>query len=238
MSGGHDTAQQLRKTIQMAREFASAVDPGMLLARRGEVHARPCSGGIALVSLHPDSPQLGQSGLSPLAAARCFGTFGAGRVPGRSTPEKALQASILADAYRHGRRLQFIERAAEATWFITDELMLFDAAGDKVVCDLLGVGLRGAHLVPVVIELKSERTLVRLVEQVTSYARIVDEHPALIGELASAILRRPIAISGRAEKWILWPGLPSGVEKHDQFLASEGIRRVSYRFADAGYSFA
>lgn len=228
--------ERLRKTIRNAREFLNHVRERDLALRCGEVHMRPSSAGVALISLHPDSPQLGEGGLSPKQAAERLATFSISRVPGRSTAEKELQAFIVAEAYRHARRLHCIEPVGQPTWFITDELRLPHDNGGDVICDLVGVGLRGGRMVPVVIELKSERSLSRLVEQVTSYSRVIEQERELFAELAGVLLGRQVALVGEAERWIVWPA-PSGLERHDDDLAARGIRRVSYQTGSTGYTF-
>lgn len=225
-------------TIENASAFLKHVKVEDLLARCGEVHARPSSTGVSLISLHPESPQLGSGGLSPRRAAESLASFSVGRKPGRSTPEKALQAAVLADAYRRERRVAPLECLVGPTWFVADELALPDDAGRKVVCDLICAGLRDGRMVPVVVELKSDRTLARLVDQVTAYAELLDEQRVLFGELASVVLGRQVSFAGPPEKWIVWPALPSGIERHDADLARAGIRRLSYTRTGAGYSFA
>ena len=86
--------------------------------------------------------------------------------------------------------------------FITDEISLPVESG-KIVCDILALRVDGGRSIPVLLELKTDRMLGRLVVQVEGYARIIDEHARLFEELYGALLGRPVEFNGGAEKWIV-----------------------------------
>jgi hypothetical protein len=162
---------------------------------------------------------------------------------GRPTAEKDLQAFLIREAHRHGGRLEPLNAAAREAGlanelvFVSDELAL-PVEGGRIVCDLLA--LRQDERwgqVPVVIELKTERQLTRLVEQVEGYARLVDVHAASFANLFAELLGAPVSFGAPCEKWIVWPGLAGGREPRAAELAAKGARCVGYEVEGEGFSF-
>lgn len=201
-----------------------------------------------MIGLLPDRPQRGKGGyrnLAKLASSfeeefdrRCRDID-----QGRSTPEKRLQSYLLADAHTHGGALTTLSEASESTddpvhlELVTDELALPLGDGRKVVCDLLALRRVDDDIAkPVVIELKSARQMTRLVEQVSDYAMLVEEHLELFAELASILLEREVELKGPCEKWLVWPAVSSGEPREDE-LAAGGIRVVGYEEGDEGFVF-
>lgn len=79
------------------------------------------------------------------------------------------------------------------------------------------------------VELKSEGVLTRLLEQVEGYARLVDLHAVLFGQLFAALLAEPVAFGGPCERVIVWPASPGGgPEPRAAELAARGIVVVGY----------
>ncbi len=162
---------------------------------------------------------------------------------GRITGEKALQSFLIREANMNDRRMVSLNAASAATdepvnlWFIADELAL-PSDGRKIVCDLLVLRRDGARLTPVLLELKDDRQLTRLVQQVDSYSRLMDEHAGLFGELYGAIVGEPVTFDGPTEKWIMWPAAGEERDPREAELAQRGIRVVGYTTDDsAGYRF-
>ncbi len=219
----------------------------MLEAHGDRVHFRPSSSGIAMVGLLPDRPQRGKSGITNLSslAANFEAVFDqhCGNVDHRRvTGEKALQSFLIGEAQTNGRRLASLNTASGKTedpvelWFMTDEIALPLETG-KTVCDILALRRDGGRTTPVVIELKDSRQLSRLVEQVSGYARLVDEHADLFAELYGALLGENVTFDAPTEKWIVWPAAGAGPDRRTQELLERGIRIAGYTKVGTGYSF-
>lgn len=239
MSVRDQQRERLRRTIEWARKIEQSLAE-VRATRLGEVHFRPSSTGIAMVGLRPDRPQRGRSGITSVErlAANFEREYEAHCVScphKRPTPEKRLQSHLLAQAYRGRRFISDLQPNDEgrALEFVTDELSL-PVEGGEIVCDLLA--LRGDRAAA--IELKTARQMKRLVEQVTGYAALMDEHADLFGELFSVILGRRVELSGRCERWIVWPH-PQGHERdpRETELAALGIRVVGYTEVGGGFGF-
>ena len=229
---------RLRRTIDWARKIEDTLAE-VRQRHLGDVHFRPASTGISMVGLRPERPQRGKSGIKGLQRLAdnyetLFKEHCVDCDQGRPTPEKRLQSHLIAEAYRNGRRLDPLSTGGETPIvFITDELSLPTADG-RIVCDLLA--LRGRR--PAVIELKPGREMKRLVEQVTSYSALVEEHLALFEELYSAVLGRTVALEAPCERWIVWPAVDGhdGDPREDE-LAKLGVRVVGYTELDGGFEF-
>lgn len=256
--GRHDTGrmsihdlqrERLSETIRWAKEIRQHLQ-GVLDANKGRVHFRPSSGGVAMIGLTPDRPQRGKSGIKGLEwlADNFEEPFQRHCVEvdqGRATVEKALQSWMIAEAYRAGRKMASLIDASTKTnepvelLFITDEIALpttEDRTG-RIVCDILALRVDGGQLASVVIELKTERQLTRLVEQVMEYAALVDEHCDLFAELYSTILGREVSFTGPCEKWIVWPHAGDEGDPREEELAEWGIRVVGYQAVGEGFGF-
>ena len=229
---------RLQRTIDWARKIEDVL-ADVRQRHLGAVHFRPASTGISMVGLRPDRPQRGKSGITNLdrLAADFDELFREHCVDcdhGRPTPEKRLQSFLVAAAYRSERRLAPLSAGDEVPLvFVTDELSLPTEDG-RIVCDLLA--LHGTR--PVIIELKPAREMKRLVQQVTSYAALVEAHLDLFAELYSVILDDASSLEPPCERWIVWPA----VEKHERDpredeLAELGIRVVGYTESDSGFAF-
>jgi hypothetical protein len=145
------------------------------------------------------------------------------------------QSFLIREAYKHSRHMQPVTTAARAARldlelvFVTDEIPLPGDDG-KIVCDLLALRRDEAgRQVPVVIELKSERALTRLLSQVEGYACLVDLHADLFAQLFAALLGEPVTFGGPCEKVIVWPSLPGeGPEPRAAELTARGVVVVGY----------
>lgn len=164
---------------------------------------------------------------------------------GRPTAEKVLQSWMIAEAYRNHRRMVSLNEASAATaspvelTFVTDEIALPtkpDGKG-KIVCDILALRAGANGIVPVAIELKTERQLKRLIEQVTTYAALVDDHADLFAELCAALFAAPSGIVRPCEKWIVWPMAGNDRDPREDELAAAGVRAVGYAGTSNGFAF-
>jgi hypothetical protein len=238
--------RRLSDTIAWAKKLRAALNDTQV-AYGERVHFRPSSTGVSMVGLLADRPQRGWSGLPDLnRVAENFEELFARHCrdveKGRETPEKALQSFLIRDAYTHGRRMDAIEHASRATaesvelTFVVDEISLPHNDGE-IVCDLLAVRRDGTRCTPVLLELKSERSLTRLVQQVEGYARVIDEHPDLFALLFSAILGEELHFDAPTEKWIVWPAKVAEKDPREAELAELRIRTVGYEDDASGYRF-
>ena len=235
----HDAQRdRLLRTIEWAREIERHL--AAVRARHvGQVHFRPASTGIAMIGLLPDRPQRGKSSITmPARLAANFEAEFRGHCVDcehrRLTPEKRLQSWLIAEAYRHDRRLCSLTAPdlASPMIFITDELAL-PADDGRIVCDLLA--LDGDR--PVILELKPSREKKRLVEQVTRYAALVEAHITLFSELCSVILGRELTLRAPCERWIVWPATGNDGDPQEDALAELGIRVVGYEETNQGFAF-
>jgi hypothetical protein len=223
---------------------------GPLLDAHGDrVHFRPTSNGVTMVGLLHDRPQRGLGGIRALSHITdnfeaLFHEHCEAVPQGRGTDEKQLQSFLIREAYKHSRHMQPVTTAARAARldlelvFVTDEIPLPGDDG-KIVCDLLALRRDEAgRQVPVVIELKSERALTRLLSQVEGYACLVDLHADLFAQLFAALLGEPVSFGGPCEKVIVWPSLPGeGPEPGAAELTARGVVVVGYTQHGERFSF-
>jgi hypothetical protein len=225
--------------IAWAGKLKAKLGP-LLVAEGHRVHFRPTSNGVTMVGLLHHRPQRGLGGIKDLD--RVTGNFEAlfrehcQDIPqGRGTDEKELQSYLIREAHKNARHLEPINAAARVGGqkldlvFVTDEIPL---PGDQknIVCDILALRRDEAgRQIPVVVELKSERALTRLLEQVGGYARLVDLHADLFAQLYAAMLGESVTFGGACEKVIVWP-TPSGggPEPRAAELAAVGVTVVGY----------
>ncbi len=228
---------RLEATIGWAKKVRKEL--GHLQLENGDrVHFRPSATGAAMVGLTHDRPQRGKSGIRTFKKliANFEDDFKAHCLPvekGRDTPEKALQSFLIRNALSNARRMKALEKALGANsevLFITDELSLPDGE-DKVVCDLLA--LRNGQT-PVIIELKSARHLGRLVQQVKSYANLIDSNRAEFSRLYSEVLGVTVTLRHAAEKWIVWPPPAKGDRGPGDVEVPDDIAVFVYRTAGYG----
>lgn len=231
---------QLKNIVRWARQIPDAL--GKIHAQYGaHVHLRPTSNGVTMLGLTPGRPQRGTGGLRDLEAVvqdfeRLFAEHCVPEGQGRDTPEKELQSALIRDAYENGGRMSLLGAATAGTSdevvpiFLTDEIVMPTDAGGRILCDLLAVRpLDDRSFRPIVIELKSERQLKRLTEQVESYALLVEEQLAGFEALASALLAQDARLVCPCERWIVWPDArPGEPDPREAELAQLGIRVVTY----------
>jgi hypothetical protein len=214
--------------------------------KNGQVHFRPTSSGITFISLCPSSAMLGEGSLAAetIAAniAALYEEHCVGRIPGRPTEEKQLQAHIISEAYRNARIFSFSQLGRNTSFnnmrFVTDELAVVHE-DTKRLCDILGLRKKDGMMVPAVIELKSSRNMKELCEQVNTYAKVIQRNKTDFEELFSAVLGEEVKFSDKPERWIIWPHhADSGKDKREDELGAKGIGLVSYRkMADDTYIF-
>lgn len=224
MSSESDYLDKVLVWARLAGELRVVVQPGL--------HLRPSGSGLRLVDLDPARPQLDRGKIASErdARAQLLKLMAEPRTnePGRLTPEKSLQSWLIAEAYRSGGVLRSL---SDDLTFVTDELAFMLDSG-KIVCDLLA--LRNDNI-PVVIELKHERAMTRLVALLNTAAEAVDTHRDQFSALYSAIFRRPVRLSSRCERWLVWPGTQHALDPREAELAQRGIVVKAYSVKEHGY---
>ena len=152
------------------------------------VHFRPSPGSISLISVSPETPELGVNCNAIKNASKeelpdCIGHY-IGKIqekkkPGRVTPEKELQAWLINSALRNNYSLPFDPEIR----FITSELAIVNKDKIKVVTDILGYCEKTNQLC--VIELKSDRLLKRLIDQVSNFEKVISDNQEFFTDLLS-----------------------------------------------------
>ena len=146
--------------------------------------------------------------------------------PERLTPEKLLQAQIIKEAQANNRKLPF----DNSIIFITSELAMRNNSGTKIVSDIIGYNTATNQLV--IIELKSDRLLKRLIEQVENFEKIINENFYFFQELIN--LNNFDKLSLAPKKAIVWPYKnTSPLEK----LKGLNIAEYTYKLYDNNFSF-
>jgi hypothetical protein len=142
------------------------------------VHFRGNEGSMSMISISEEKPELGVPKCS-------YKKYTEGDIrneieqdinkiknepkPRRLTPEKNLQAWIIKHALNNDYKLPFDNDIT----FITSELAIENEEGRKIVTDILGYDKSSNRLC--IIELKSDRQLTRLIEQVNRFEELVKE---------------------------------------------------------------
>ncbi len=190
-------SESLTNLITIAHDMHQHLSD-IIALKNGAVHFRPTANGVTMVGLSPDRPQRGKGGYK---ADQLKSNFDEEfekhcvNIPqGRPTPEKQLQSYLISDAYRHNRQmmaLQSLLPPAEKTSliFVTDEISLAHG-GQKIVCDILALNRTSTGDIPVLMELKSERAMTRLIQQLNDYVAVINAYHAQYEALFSALLGR------------------------------------------------
>lgn len=236
---------KLEDTIRVAHSIHTHLHDLSAL-HEGKVHFRPAANGVTMVGLLPDRPQRGKSGYD---AARLRAQFDAefeqhcvNITQGRATPEKQLQSFLISNAYQHGRAMQALQvhiPPDEDTQliFVTDEIsVLHDER--KVVCDILALNRTQRGDIPIVMELKSERAMTRLIQQVEDYAEIITIYQTQFEALFSALLGETIRFAAAPQQWIVWTSPNIDVpDPRETELLQKNIRTVGYVLQEDGFRF-
>lgn len=153
---------------------------------KGNVHFRASLNSLSLISISEDRPELGvKCSLSQFKASNDIGGLIKENLIkinlksiSENKPEKKLQAWIINDALNHQHQLPFNHDIK----FITSELAIKNGK-NKVVTDILGYNIATKQLC--IIELKTERLLKRLIEQVNNFEEIINENPQFFSDLSA-----------------------------------------------------
>jgi len=239
--------KQLEGTIHWASQLRETLQT--LIELHGDrVHFRPSSSGVSTIGLLHERPQRGAGALTSLKQiTEDFENFFARHCNpkdhGRKTGEKELQSFLIREAYMHRRLMEPINVESRKTTspvelvFVTDEIALPLQTG-KIVCDILAFRRESnGTVIPVLLELKDDRAMTRLIEQVDGYAALIDSHSDLFAQLYSALLGESLRFTKKTEKWIVWPSSGQEIEPREQKYAEKGIRVVCYDQQGSQFSF-
>ncbi|MEA2050201.1 MAG: hypothetical protein U9O56_05680 [Campylobacterota bacterium] len=114
---------------------------------------------MSLISISKNKPELGFSSIrTEKTILSKINDLKEKDKPKRATPEKVLQSWIIQNAIKNN----YILPCGDEIKFITSEMAVYDENKKRIVNDILG--FKDGNLY--VIELKSDRTMGRLIEQV------------------------------------------------------------------------
>jgi len=187
------------------------------LIKKNEVHVRGNIKSLSLISLSSEKPEIGFSGL------RTDITFDdklkklKNREVGRSTPEKKLQSFIIRNAIINKYQLIFDNNIK----FITSEIAVYNENNKRIVNDILGFSDGCIY----VIELKSDRAMGRLIEQVNNFENIINEKKDFFYELME--LYDYIWDRKSIKKIIIWPEIENS-RKSSKELSDKNIIEYLY----------
>lgn len=187
-----------------------------------EVHVRGNLKSMSLISLSEDTPELGFSSIKTEKTIlnKLKNEFKNLEL-GKLTPEKELQAWIIKKAISNKHILPFGGNIK----FITSEMAIKNNDGKRIVNDILG--FHEEHGI-FVIELKSDRAMTRLIEQVNSFEKIIENNTELFNDLlkihdCSTWDKKSIT------KVIVWPHSENG-QKSSKYLSSKDVGIIEYGY--------
>ncbi len=183
--------------------FKNAVDWNKL--HHENLNAKKCHfrggfGGTSLISLHPNTPESGISGVTkPEVAIADIHNI---KKPERNVPEKQLQAWLIYKIL-YGEKPRFWKDLNLS--FLTSELR-WGGKNNSTVNDILAIDAEGALWV---IELKSKRSLKELKKQLDAFSDIIESNRDVFKTLVDTFPTDQ-KWDGRVKKMIIWPESPSG----------------------------
>lgn len=140
----------------------------LLLTKNEEAHLRGNLKSMSLISISRDKPELGFSKITKEEAVfQKIEKLKSKDIPKRSTPEKSLQSYII----KHALLSDYVLPFGKNIKFVTSEIAIFKD-NKRIVNDVLGFDQDNKLCI---IELKSDRHMTRLKEQVDAFANIVKD---------------------------------------------------------------
>ena len=195
-----------------------------------EVHFRASLNSISMISISNDRPELGikcsasDYGYSPNLKniiVKDINKVKSLKKPRRSTPEKKLQAWIIKYALNNNHSLPF----DPGIKFIASELAIRSKFGEKIVTDILGYNEADKQLY--IIELKSDRLLKRLIQQVDDFETVINENSLFFSQLLSIHgFATQVDFSNNIRKTIIWPYEKTSPREE---LKRDGIQEFTYQ---------
>ncbi|MDH6305939.1 hypothetical protein M2459_002950 [Parabacteroides sp. PF5-5] len=178
------------KYFQLAKKYNNLYKDVLL---EKQAHFRGNKNSYSLISLNPETPELGTSDLGEECSENDILNFSPKGL-GRTTPEKSLQAWIISYAINNNHLLPFGDNLT----FITSELVMIKA-GRKIVNDILAID-KEDNLV--IIELKSSRVN-KVKDQAIDFKEVIESDKDFFMELAKLMTDR--TWNGNVTCAIVWP---------------------------------
>lgn len=197
--------------------------------KRLKAHFRAGLGGVSLISLHPETPELGETNVTPSNAESKINLLLKKKEPGRPTPEKSLQAWLIQ---------KVIFDSPPDFWrtlslrFLTSELRIANN-GTTIVNDILACDSHGGLWV---IELKSKRDLTTLIAQCNSFSQAILNDKEFFSSLITVHSDNVDSHCWDGEtirKMIIWPESPSG---KPSITTKEKIRNNAIHEVEYGHT--
>ncbi len=134
--------------------------------------------------------------------------------------ERRLQSRIIKQALIKNRNLldgslfgTALKGQFDELLFALDEISFGDTNHRPTIrCDLVAVGKCGDDVLPVVIELKSERSLSRLFKQLDNACNEIESHHDKFNALLKTVTGMSVSKGAKARKILVWPASASGRE--------------------------
>ena len=172
----------------------------------------------------------------------------------KSKEERRLQAFLIKEALTNNRNLNRILKLQhfEDLLFCLDEVSIGDSKHKHLVetegrpnivrCDILAVGKMDGIYFPVLIELKYDRKLCRLVNQLNNFIRDVEEDHNIKNKVMelmkiSAGIKEEAQFRNVFKKVIVWPKNEKARESTSKILKMNEIIQVEYEFKEARWNF-
>jgi len=216
--------QFFKLAIELEKQFED-----QLIAN--EIHFRASLNSLSIISVSTDKPELGvpcknHNQWTAEILRSYIEKIKSKPAPKRPTPEKSLQAWIIKEAQANNHKLPF----DNSIKFITSELAMHNYNGAKIVSDIIGYDTDTNQLV--IIELKSDRLLKRLIQQVDSFEEIIHDNFWFFHDLVT--LHGFGKLEEVARKAIVWPHeKTSPLEK----LKELDIAEYTYQENKGNYNF-
>lgn len=198
---------------------------------KNEVHFRASLNSLSLISVSADKPELGvpcknHKQWTIEILHNYIEKIKNKPIPKRPTPEKSLQAWIIKESQANDHKLPF----DNSIQFLTSELAIHNINGTKIVSDIIGYDTDTNQLI--IIELKSDRLVKRLIEQVNNFEEIVHDNFWFFHDLVT--IRGFGTLEEISRKAIVWPHeRTSPLEK----LKDLDITEYTYQSNGDGYNF-
>lgn len=188
------------------------------------VHFRASRNSVSLISVSNEKPELGvkckykkwPSEIPSGSILKDIQKIKNKSTPARKTPEKELQSLIIKYALNNNNQLPFDTEIK----FITSELAMVNENGKKIVTDLLGYNEGNNQLY--IIELKSNRLLKRLIQQVNNFEKIINSNLILFENILSIYGFSKIK---DIKKLVIWPHATTSPKIE---LMKENISEITY----------
>jgi hypothetical protein len=226
---------EINQHLQVMTNFQEALNTarssGALseLDKRNDVYVRVNASGYRLVSLLDKTPLGGLSPTSVKTPGELLEHLGiTPQEPGRSVPERRLQAWIIRQAQVAAGDLRKVLQIPSDEY--KELIFAFDEVSPtpEIRCDILAVGKKKERYVPVVIELKYDRQQKELLKQLDGFSNLIRDHQDSFSELFRARTGLSVVCSD-PEKILVWPWSTRPNLNHAKKRKEYGVLEIAYR---------